>query len=589
MTKRLLLLAAFLVGTMGLTNAQALKVQKAQKANEAQIEQAGAESTSPNTVKKVAVGEQLLLTDYDYAGNNTIPQMIDLYEGLVFGTAMFRSSTVTAREVHFFVGSKAEGFAVSKLHSTGSHGWGTVQVAKEGPLAGQGLIMTHSGGNSWLFNVSMEDFSVTERSAHVIAGNFPGFAYLPDGTVFVTNANGVLYKSTDDFATAPTQVGVLDPERATAWPSEYYVKTSPNGQYLMHFGAWTVKGNGPFEGFVQDSADFVGINYSNDQGATWEFEEIAYDGITEVANRPGYTLIIENFGQVNGVVDNNGVRHIAANGYSYYVNGEDTTFAFPAVYWNSRDRQWLAISDQNVETTLYADDSYARPGNGFGSAYPVPAVSPDGNKVVIAWQGPEYAATPGGTPNIYNGTVAIHYTDLYYVTSGDGGKSFSAPEILVGEQNTQESYPYIVMSEGEGTTNTLHFVYMVDAIPGTSLFADNNEASDESAWYYDEMEVDIVVGVEDEATVVNSFELEQNYPNPFNPSTTIKYNLPEAGMVTLKVYDVLGKEVATIVNQVQNQGSHEVSFNASNLASGLYIYKISAGNFVSSKKMMLMK
>jgi len=85
------------------------------------------------------------------------------------------------------------------------------------------------------------------------------------------------------------------------------------------------------------------------------------------------------------------------------------------------------------------------------------------------------------------------------------------------------------------------------------------------------------------------FALEQNYPNPFNPATTIKFSIPEQSIVTLKIYDVLGREVSTLVNNVKNAGSHEVNFNASNLASGMYIYKITAGNYTASKKMMLLK
>ncbi len=98
-----------------------------------------------------------------------------------------------------------------------------------------------------------------------------------------------------------------------------------------------------------------------------------------------------------------------------------------------------------------------------------------------------------------------------------------------------------------------------------------------------------VSSVNDNEMVVTEYSLEQNYPNPFNPSTTISYSLAERGHVTVKVYDVLGKEVATLVNRERESGSYKVNFNASNLASGMYIYMIKAGDFTSSKKMMLVK
>ena len=88
---------------------------------------------------------------------------------------------------------------------------------------------------------------------------------------------------------------------------------------------------------------------------------------------------------------------------------------------------------------------------------------------------------------------------------------------------------------------------------------------------------------------VTEYNLEQNYPNPFNPSTTIKFQLPQDGFVTLKIYDILGNEITTLINEEKAQGRYEVNFNASNLASGIYIYKIQAGSFVSSKKMILIK
>jgi hypothetical protein len=81
----------------------------------------------------------------------------------------------------------------------------------------------------------------------------------------------------------------------------------------------------------------------------------------------------------------------------------------------------------------------------------------------------------------------------------------------------------------------------------------------------------------------------QNYPNPFNPTTIIRYQLPTASMVQLEVFDVLGKKVASLVNSAQAAGDYSVTFNASNLASGVYFYRLQAGNFVQTKKMLFIK
>jgi hypothetical protein len=89
--------------------------------------------------------------------------------------------------------------------------------------------------------------------------------------------------------------------------------------------------------------------------------------------------------------------------------------------------------------------------------------------------------------------------------------------------------------------------------------------------------------------IPSAYQLYQNYPNPFNPSTTINYSIPEDGFVKLAIYNMLGEEVATIVRNVQKAGRYEVNFNASGLASGVYVYRIEAANYTSSKKLVLMK
>ena len=107
-------------------------------------------------------------------------------------------------------------------------------------------------------------------------------------------------------------------------------------------------------------------------------------------------------------------------------------------------------------------------------------------------------------------------------------------------------------------------------------------------WGYMEVIGAPTVGVEDNL-LPTEFALSNNYPNPFNPTTTIKYDLPKEAQVTLKIYDVLGREVATLVNTKQNAGFYQVRFDASRYASGVYVYRIIAGDFVQTKKMMLMK
>ncbi|MFA5010439.1 MAG: T9SS type A sorting domain-containing protein [Ignavibacteria bacterium] len=85
------------------------------------------------------------------------------------------------------------------------------------------------------------------------------------------------------------------------------------------------------------------------------------------------------------------------------------------------------------------------------------------------------------------------------------------------------------------------------------------------------------------------YKLEQNFPNPFNPTTSINYSIPKSGLVTLKIYNIFGKEISTLVNEVKNSGNYSVDFNASNISSGLYFYELTSGSFVQTRKMMLIK
>lgn len=100
---------------------------------------------------------------------------------------------------------------------------------------------------------------------------------------------------------------------------------------------------------------------------------------------------------------------------------------------------------------------------------------------------------------------------------------------------------------------------------------------------------DELVGVEDNPSLVNVYDLKQNFPNPFNPSTKIQYSIAEPGFVSVKVFDILGRQIANLVNKQQSAGSYTVDFDAQNLSAGVYLYKIESGSFSATKKMILVK
>lgn len=218
-------------------------------------------------------------------------------------------------------------------------------------------------------------------------------------------------------------------------------------------------------------------------------------------------------------------------------------------------------------------------GPGLGQMGPSPLIATDSSHSVMAVQW-------------INKNPQTPWADVYLSHKRFFGAStpgqWSEPINLTNSPNINNTAAHLapyLLDEGNG-----HFVAFssyVYALGATGPFSDTTAATGIYAARvpFDE----IVVSVDDGINQINSFELSQNYPNPFNPTTRISYSLSERSNVTLKVYDVLGNEVATLVNTTKSAGNHVVTFGGENLASGLYIYTLKAGNFISSKKMVLIK
>ena len=184
----------------------------------------------------------------------------------------------------------------------------------------------------------------------------------------------------------------------------------------------------------------------------------------------------------------------------------------------------------------------------------------------------------------------------FFMYSDDGGETWTDPEIITppGPPVMDWRYPSIVpespVSETDEDVITIHMTMQGDSIPGSNFGAAGTTMPlAVSAQYYHFTAQFPVVGINDDPETVNEFNLEQNYPNPFNPVTKIKYSIAERSNVNLKVYDVLGNEVILLVNSSLDAGSYDISFDASQLASGMYIYTLNTGTYTSSKKMMLLK
>ncbi|MHB8336102.1 MAG: T9SS type A sorting domain-containing protein [Ignavibacteriaceae bacterium] len=122
-----------------------------------------------------------------------------------------------------------------------------------------------------------------------------------------------------------------------------------------------------------------------------------------------------------------------------------------------------------------------------------------------------------------------------------------------------------------------------------AVFWTHEENGIKDIWMARTIYIPLIGGVNKPPQFLSNYTLEQNYPNPFNPVTTINYTVAAKDFVSIKVYDVLGNEIATLVNEEKSAGSYSVNFNASKLSSGVYFYRMQAGNFAETKKLILMK
>jgi hypothetical protein len=341
---------------------------------------------------------------------------------------------------------------------------------------------------------------------------------------------------------------------------------------------------------------------STNSGTSWTGKKIEVDGIKGLITAyPNYAPLMRNSSQVDLAVTNAGVVHAIANGNGVVFNTTDTTNFFPVLYYNSVANKWIAISNHAIDTmqvmsNLGTASALGVADNRFGNCYPSVAVSEDGKVVYAMWTGLQLTnGVVGTSDSATDGGKKICKSDLYHTWSVDGGTTWKPVTVLSGDKTISECWghtPQYLRYNPVLQKYVADIVYLADLAPDVSTIVGGTATgapTDNPIMYYAFTIPDMPTGVNDGSQVARSFSLNQNYPNPFNPSTKIDYTLPEKSNVSLKIYDVLGNEVANLINATQEAGNHSVNFNASKLASGLYIYTLKSGNNVMSKKMMLLK
>lgn len=188
---------------------------------------------------------------------------------------------------------------------------------------------------------------------------------------------------------------------------------------------------------------------------------------------------------------------------------------------------------------------------------------------------PSFTAEPANNTVVPVHNVPVYYTFQYQASDPDGDTLTFSLVSGPGTISATGFYSWAPVPEQAGQP----YVVTVQVSDGAATVTSTRTLK----------VADTVTGIDDRTDVPTKYELNQNYPNPFNPTTTIEFALPQASHVRLTIYNVLGQEVTTLIDRSMGAGYHSVNFNASNLNTGMYLYKIEAGSFVSVKKMLLIK
>ena len=222
----------------------------------------------------------------------------------------------------------------------------------------------------------------------------------------------------------------------------------------------------------------------------------------------------------------------------------------------------------------------------FGST-PTIAAAPDGPVLMAMWSQPDLDGTLGGT-NV--ASTGYWVTDVWGAVSYDAGNSWSMSFQITATPSIAETWTTldpVLEPNGDGTY-TYHALWLQDNSAGILVFDEGDSTM--NPWVYATDVVIFPIGIEDEKDgILRSFTLKQNFPNPFNPATRIDFSLETTSDVNLTIFNMLGQEVITLVDEVKAAGDHIVTWNASDVASGVYFYKLTTGDLTLTKKMVLLK
>lgn len=416
--------------------------------------------------------------------------------------------------------------------------------------------------------------------------------------------------------TAGEFIEIYNPTGSTVDLTNYYL--SDDEDYALYPGTF---GAGPAPSI--GSSDFIAQFPSGAMMNAGQVLVIAFDGagfITENGFAADYEIkgtdagtpdmLQSNVGSSAGLTNSGESANLFFwDGLSDLVTDVDmVNLGTPSSSNDIGDKTGVAVDGPDADTTpsTYLPDAFTMPqqfsdpGFGFSTKREklegANEVNAGGNgitghdetteDILVTWDTIYVAPDPGVVgPAVpvelasFTASVSGNTVTLNWITSTEMNNS--GFDILRSVQ--KDVWEKIAFVRGNGTTTEINYYSFEDENLNAGKYSYRLKQIDFDGSY----EYSNVVYVD--VAIPTKFELSQNYPNPFNPSTTIKFTIPESAMVTLSIFNALGEEVALLVNRVMESGTYEVNFNAVGLNSGMYFYRIQAGDFTQVKKMTLLK
>lgn len=479
-------------------------------------------------------------------------------------------------------------------------------------------VGTNIGGRNSVQNMRTRPypFIVADQST----GTYRGRLYL----VYASNNPSGNANKPDIFCRYSTDQG-------TTWSSAVTVNDDvpSTGNHQWHPSIWCDVGSGRLFVKWMDTRDtptsdsaYIYASYSDDGGVTWaQNQRISnqkmrinctscpgggtpryqgdYDAIISSDNQ---SLMMwtdfrnNNFGSFVGYFPDFAMT-VAPNSVIIPNSGgqEIVTVSVPGVKLYSSDAVFTAtVSPTPPNGNITLDFPSGNTISSFPASIPL-SIQTSGNVTLGSYTITIQGTGPGGAPPVHRRTITLDVIVPVELTSF-AAASDKNDVILTWDTATELNnqgfeiqrkitgeFERVGFVEGKGTTTEAqNYLFRdKDLLSGNYTYRLKQTDFDGSFAYSDEVEIEI--------SQPNVFYLGQNYPNPFNPSTNIKYSIPADGNVTLKIYDILGEEVSTLVNEFQQAGTFDVVFDGSNLSSGVYYYQLTSGELTSTKKMMLTK